>query len=85
MQITPNSCLFFPSKSKEVVLALDQCLVSVMDWMRVNKLKLNLGKLKVHLVSQKADQGIGIQPVLDGVTIPLRTQMHSLDMLLVSL
>lgn len=30
--------LSLPSKSKEAPLALDQCLVSAMDWMQVNKL-----------------------------------------------
>ena len=33
-------------------------------------------------VNQKADQGIGVQPVLDGVTLPLKTQVHSLGVLL---
>ena len=33
-------------------------------------------------VSRKADQGIGIQLVLDGVTLPLKTQVHSFCVLL---
>ena len=53
-----------------------------MDWMRANKLKLNPDKTDVFLVSRKADQGIGIQPVLNGVAHPLKTQMCSLGVLL---
>ena len=50
-----------PHKSEEAASALDSCLVSVMDWMRVNKLKLKPKKTELLLVSRKADQGIGIQ------------------------
>ena len=34
------------------------------------------------LVSRKADEGIGILPVLDGVTLPLKTQVRSSGVLL---
>ena len=51
-----------------------------MDWMRANKLKLNPDKAEVLLVSRKPNQGIGLQPVLDGVTLHLKTQAHSLGM-----
>ena len=44
----------------------------------MNKLKLNPDKTEVLLVSQKADQGTGMQPVLDGVTLPLKIQVCSL-------
>ena len=47
--------LSLPPKSKEAASALGQCLVSVMDWVRMNKLKLNPNKTEVLLVSQKAD------------------------------
>ena len=47
--------LSLPSKSKEAVLALDQYLMSVTDWMMVNKLKLNPDKTEVLLIRQKAD------------------------------
>ena len=30
------------------------------------------------MVSQKTGQGTGMQPVLDSVTLPLKTQVHSL-------
>ena len=48
-----------------------------MVWMRMNQLKLNPHKTEVLLVSRKADQGIGIQAVLGGVTLPLKTQLCS--------
>ena len=38
--------LSFVSDAKEVVLCLDQCLLSVMSWMRANKLKLNRDKIE---------------------------------------
>ena len=74
--------LSFPPNSREAVLILNQCLSSVMVCMRANKLKINPDKTEVLLVSQKADEGIGILPVLDGVTLPLKTQVCSLCVLL---
>lgn len=53
-------CPFFPSKAEEAIWALDLCQVSVMDWMRMNKLELNPDKSEGLLVSQKANEGIGI-------------------------
>ena len=47
--------LSFPHKSKEAVSVLNQRLVSIMDWMIANELKLNPNKAEVHLVSQKTD------------------------------
>ena len=44
----------------------------------MNKLKPNLDKTDMLLVSWKADQGTGIHPVLNGVTLPLKTQVHGL-------
>ena len=74
--------LSLPPKSEEATLPLDQCFASVVDWMMVNKLKLNPDKTEVFLVSQKVDQGIGMQLVLDGITLPLKNQVCSLGMLL---
>ena len=45
--------------------------------MRANKPELNPNETKVLLVRQKADQGIGLQPVLDGITLPLKTRVSS--------
>nr|XP_060608896.1 uncharacterized protein LOC132760735 [Anolis sagrei ordinatus] len=50
--------------------------------MRANKLKLNPDKTEVLLVSRKAEQGIGLQPVLDGVKLPLKMQVRSLGVIL---
>uniref|UniRef100_A0A803SSM3 Reverse transcriptase domain-containing protein n=1 Tax=Anolis carolinensis TaxID=28377 RepID=A0A803SSM3_ANOCA len=72
----------FPPKSKEAPRILDQCLAAVFAWMRVNKLRLNPDKTEVLQVSRKSDRGIGWQPVLDGVTLPLKAQVRSLGVLL---
>ena len=48
----------------------------------MNKLKLNPDKSEVLLVSQKADQGIGMQPMLDGVALLLKPKVLSLQVLL---
>uniref|UniRef100_A0A803SZA6 Reverse transcriptase domain-containing protein n=1 Tax=Anolis carolinensis TaxID=28377 RepID=A0A803SZA6_ANOCA len=78
-------CHSFPPVTKQAVQVLNQCLATVSDWTRVNKLKLNPEKTEVLLVSRKAEQGIGLQPVLDGVALPLKTQVRSLGVLLDSL
>lgn len=43
-QYVDDTQLYFylPSKPKEAAWTLDQCLVSVMNWLRENKLKLNV-------------------------------------------
>uniref|UniRef100_A0A803TQ40 Reverse transcriptase domain-containing protein n=1 Tax=Anolis carolinensis TaxID=28377 RepID=A0A803TQ40_ANOCA len=71
-------CHSFPPVTKEAVQVLNRCLAAVSDWMWANKLKLNPDKTEVLLVSRKAEQGIGLQPVLDGVALPLKTQVCSL-------
>uniref|UniRef100_A0A803TAT9 Reverse transcriptase domain-containing protein n=1 Tax=Anolis carolinensis TaxID=28377 RepID=A0A803TAT9_ANOCA len=78
-------CHSFPPVTKESVQVLNQCLAAVLDWMRANKFKLNPDKTEVLLVSRKAEQGIGLQPVLDGVTLPLKAQVRSLGVILDSL
>uniref|UniRef100_A0A803TEJ9 Reverse transcriptase domain-containing protein n=1 Tax=Anolis carolinensis TaxID=28377 RepID=A0A803TEJ9_ANOCA len=72
----------FPPKSKEAPPILDQCLAAVLSWMRVNKLRLNPDKTEVLQVSRKSDLGIGWQPVLDRVALPLKAQVCSLGVLL---
>uniref|UniRef100_A0A803T7Y4 Reverse transcriptase domain-containing protein n=1 Tax=Anolis carolinensis TaxID=28377 RepID=A0A803T7Y4_ANOCA len=72
----------FPTNSKETPCILDQCLATVLDWMRANKLQFNPDKKEVLLVSCAADQGIGWQPVLHGVTLSLKSQVRSLGVLL---
>ena len=49
--------LCFPSDSKDAVLGLDQCLLSLRDRMKANKLERNPDKIEVLLVSQKAKIG----------------------------
>uniref|UniRef100_A0A803SRC4 Reverse transcriptase domain-containing protein n=1 Tax=Anolis carolinensis TaxID=28377 RepID=A0A803SRC4_ANOCA len=72
----------FPPNSKEAPQIPNQCLVAVMAWMRANKLKLNPDKTEVLEVSRKSDRGIGWQPVLNGVALPLKAQVRSLGVLL---
>uniref|UniRef100_A0A803U146 Reverse transcriptase domain-containing protein n=1 Tax=Anolis carolinensis TaxID=28377 RepID=A0A803U146_ANOCA len=72
----------FPPNSKEASRVLDECLAAVSIWMRRNKLKINPDKTEVLLVDRKPDRGIGWQPVLDGVTLPLKPQFRSLGVLL---
>lgn len=77
-QYADNIQLYFslPPKSEEAASSLDQCLISVIDWMRMNTLKFNPDETEVLLVSGKRDQGIGIQSVLDGITFPLKKKPH---------
>ena len=55
---------------------LTYCLSSMMDWMRVNKLELNCDKMEALLVSRKSDSETGIQSILEGVALPLSSQVH---------
>lgn len=48
----------------------------------MNKLKRNPDKVEVLLINRKADQGIEIQPKLDGVRLPLKTQACHFGVLL---
>uniref|UniRef100_R4GD80 Reverse transcriptase domain-containing protein n=1 Tax=Anolis carolinensis TaxID=28377 RepID=R4GD80_ANOCA len=75
-------CHSFPPATKEAVQVLNWCLATVSDWMRENRLKLNPEKTEVLLISRRAEQGMGLQPVLDGVALPLKTQVPSLGVLL---
>ena len=43
-----------------------------MDWVTLNKSKFNPEKTEVFLVSQKADQGVGMQPLMDRITLLLK-------------
>uniref|UniRef100_A0A803TNY3 Reverse transcriptase domain-containing protein n=1 Tax=Anolis carolinensis TaxID=28377 RepID=A0A803TNY3_ANOCA len=72
----------FPPNSKEAAQTLNQCLAAVSNWMRANKLKLNPDKTEALLVSCGTNWGIGWQPVLDGVALPLKAQVRSLGVLL---
>ena len=56
----------------EAVSVLNSCLHLIMDWMRVNKLKLNPDKTEVLLVGASPDRLEGHFPALNGVTLPLR-------------
>ena len=53
-----------------------------MDWMTANKLKLNPDKTEMLLVGGSSDRMEGVQPVLDGVALPLKRQVRSLGVLL---
>ncbi|XP_053142271.1 uncharacterized protein LOC128340742 [Hemicordylus capensis] len=66
----------------EAVTVLKRCLDAVMDWMRVNKLRLNPDKTEVLLVGGSSAWVNDVQPVLDGVARPLKDQVHILGVLL---
>ena len=53
-----------------------------MDWMRVNKLKLNPDKTEVLLLGASPDRLEGNFPALNGVTLPLRDRVCSLGVFL---
>ena len=53
-----------------------------MDWIKVNKLKLNPDKMEVLLVGASPDKLEGHFPALNGVTLPLRDRVCSLGVLL---
>ena len=61
---------------------LNSCLDLIMDWMRVNKLKLNPDKMEVLLVGASPDRLEGHFPAMNGVALPLRHRVHSLGVLL---
>ena len=63
--LMPKVCAF-PPNSREAVLTLNQCLASVMGWLRANKLKLNSDKAEVLLVSWKADEGLPVDTTCAG-------------------
>ena len=68
----------FSSSSGEAVEVLNWCLGATMDCMRANKLKLNPDKTEMLLVGGSSDRMVGVQPVLDGVALPLKEQVCSL-------
>ena len=74
--------LSFPTNPGEVVSVLNSCLDLIMDWMRVNKLKLSPDKTEVLLVGASLDRLEGHFPALNGVTLPLRDRVRSLGVLL---
>ena len=55
--------LSFSTNPGEVVSVLNLCLDQIMDWMRVNKLKLNPDKMEVLLVGASPDRLEGHFPV----------------------
>ena len=70
------------TSAKDSVSPLNECFEAVMGWMRKNKLKLNPDKMEV-LAVKGHNLGLEVcQPVLDGVTLPLKDCDHSLRVLL---
>ena len=74
--------LSFSTNPGVAVIVLNSCLVLIMDWMRVNKLRLNPDKLEVLLVGALPHRLKGHFPALDGVKLPLKDRVHSLGVLL---
>ena len=59
--------LSFSSNPGEAVAVLNQCLSTVMDWMRANKLRLNPDQTEVLLVGGSPVWLGDVHPVLDGI------------------
>ncbi|KAF7247273.1 Nucleoside diphosphate-linked moiety X motif 13 [Varanus komodoensis] len=78
----PQLFLSFTFNPFEVVSVLNLGLSSVMDWMKVNKLKLNPEKMEVLLVDGLSDWLEGHYPALEGVALPLKDRVHSMGVLL---
>lgn len=62
--------------------APNQGLEMIMEWMRMNKLKLNPDKTEVLMVGRNSSTGNVITPVLDEFVCPLKTHVSSLEVLL---
>lgn len=60
---------------------LDQCLVSVMNWMWVNKMKLHHGKTEALLISGTQVQKKEKSGCLFRLPFSLKEQVHSLGLL----
>lgn len=50
---------------------------SVIDWVRVDKMKFNPDMTEILDVSRKIDLGIQISLILDGVILPLKSLLES--------
>ena len=70
--------LSFFTNSSVAVAILNSCLDSIMDWMRVNKLRLNPEKSEVLLVGAPPHRLKGHFPALHGITLPLKNKVCSL-------
>uniref|UniRef100_A0A803TAK2 Reverse transcriptase domain-containing protein n=1 Tax=Anolis carolinensis TaxID=28377 RepID=A0A803TAK2_ANOCA len=75
-------CHSFPPVTKEAVQVLNHCLAAVSDWMRANKLNIESRQDRGLPGQSQGRTGYRLQPVLDGVALPLKTQVHSLGVLL---
>ncbi|XP_061471923.1 uncharacterized protein LOC133379865 [Rhineura floridana] len=80
--ICPTADIGFPDHKGEGVNVLNRCLAATMDWMRTNKLRLNPDKTEMLLVGGSSDWMVDVQPVLYGVTLPLKEKVRSLGVLL---
>lgn len=61
---------------------MNRCLEAVFEWMRDNKLKFNPDNTEMLLVGGSPGPSNGLFPVLGGVALPLKEQIHSLGVLL---
>lgn len=69
---------FLLTISKKINDALEYCLNLIMNWMRENKLKLNLDKMKMLLVMKKVYLNSGA--VLDRVASSERLAIYEFSM-----
>lgn len=81
MQKACNYALFYIALSAVPVSSVevqDKCLEKVVGWVRANEVKLNSDKTEMLVVNGKIAQKMTIQPVLEGVALPLKEPIHSL-------
>ena len=79
-QYADNTQLYlsFSTNPGVAVAVLNLCLGLLMDWMRVNKLRLNPDKSEVLLVGAPPDRLKGHFCALDRVSLPLKDRVRSL-------
>uniref|UniRef100_A0A670ISF5 Reverse transcriptase domain-containing protein n=1 Tax=Podarcis muralis TaxID=64176 RepID=A0A670ISF5_PODMU len=74
--------LSFKSEPVKAVKVLCECLEAVGGWMAANRLRLNPDKTEVLFWGDRGWAGVGDSLVLNGVTVPLKDQVHSLGVIL---
>ncbi|XP_061465090.1 solute carrier family 49 member 4 isoform X2 [Rhineura floridana] len=66
----------------DAIRPLNQCLAAIQQWTNKNKLKVNPEKTEVLLIGHKPSHEFKNVLILDGVPLPLKSQVRSLGILL---
>ena len=62
----------------DAVSSLERCLGAVQQWMQVNGLRLNPGKMEVLRVGAPDISGLGNSLFFGGATLTTKSEVHSL-------